>query len=172
MHQPAQAGFASCSRGVHPDGARRVPDVFLTLHQPAVSACGRGRPRTQDARGAIIPPIALSDENARALQGLPRAQGGLQPACAMSRPRRRASPWIAEGFTLQRQVFPGSSCMTSPVSGIKTPKLPLFPLWEEGAGGMLTEVVFWEVPAFLLLFWASGRPNSPFSPCGRRGQGG
>ena len=58
----------------------------------AVSACGRGRPRTQDARGAIMPPIALSDENVIALQGLPRAQGGLQPARATSRPRRRASP--------------------------------------------------------------------------------
>ena len=48
----------------------------------AVSACGRGRPRTQDARGSIILPIALSGENARAPQGLPRAQGGLQPARA------------------------------------------------------------------------------------------
>jgi hypothetical protein len=45
------AGFALTSRGLQPDGTRRIPDVLLTLHQPAVSACGRGRPRTQDARG-------------------------------------------------------------------------------------------------------------------------
>jgi hypothetical protein len=100
MHQPAQAGFASCSRGVHPDGKRRISDLFLNLHQPAVSACGRGRPRSQDARGSIVLPIALSGENARAPQGLPRAQGGLQPARATSRPRRRASPWLAEGLSL------------------------------------------------------------------------
>ena len=35
--------------------------------------------RTQDARGSIMLPIALSSENARAPQGLPHAQGGLQP---------------------------------------------------------------------------------------------
>ena len=35
----------------------------------------------------------------------------------------------------------------------------------------LTRAVFWEAPAFLLSFWASGRPNFPFSPCGRRGWG-
>jgi hypothetical protein len=29
-----------------------------------------------------------------------------------------------------------------------------------------------EALAFLLSFWASGRPNSPFSPCGRRVEGG
>jgi len=37
-----------------PDGTWRIPDEMLNLHQPAVSACGRGRPRTQDARGSII----------------------------------------------------------------------------------------------------------------------
>jgi len=32
--------------------------------------------------------------------------------------------------------------------------------------------VFWEAPVLLLSFWASGRPESPFSPCGRKGVGG
>jgi len=32
--------------------------------------------------------------------------------------------------------------------------------------------VFWEAPAFPISFWASGRPNSPFFPRGRRGLGG
>ena len=32
--------------------------------------------------------------------------------------------------------------------------------------------VFWQAPAFLLSLWASGRPDSPFSPCGRRGMRG
>jgi len=69
-------------------------------------ACGRGRPRTQDARGSIILPIALSSENARAPKGLPRTQGGLQPARATSRPRRRASPWRAEGFSPTARASP------------------------------------------------------------------
>ncbi len=30
----------------------------------------------------------------------------------------------------------GSSCASSPASGIRTPNLPLRPLWEKGAGGM------------------------------------
>jgi hypothetical protein len=47
------------------------------------------------------------------------------------------------------------------------------------AGGARTQGIsassgrfFWEAPAFLLSLWASGRPDSPFSPCGRRGLGG
>ena len=31
--------------------------------------------------------------------------------------------------------------------------------------------VFWQAPAFLLSLWASGRPDSPFSPCGLKGGG-
>jgi hypothetical protein len=29
---PAQAGFALDSRGVYPDGTRRIPDLMLNLH--------------------------------------------------------------------------------------------------------------------------------------------
>jgi hypothetical protein len=75
---PAQAGFALPGRGLQPDGWRGIADLFLNLHQPAVSVCGRGRPRTQDACGSIVLPIALSGEHAIAPQGLPRAQGGLR----------------------------------------------------------------------------------------------
>ena len=48
------------------------------------------------------------------------------------------------------------------------------PTRERGIPGVsgLIRAVFLEAPAFLLSFWASGRPNSPFSPCGRRGLGG
>ena len=125
--------------------------------------------------------------------------------------------------------------MPSSVSGIRTPNLPLLPVWEKGAGGMRGKrrgnaahrasrprtpplraitgaraspparsvappwvrgrparmvrgrprpqqrcapsqadrgEVFGEAPACHLPFQASGRPTSPFSPCGRRGQGG
>jgi hypothetical protein len=58
-----------------------------------------GTPAHPGRTWLIMPPIALSGENARAPQGLPRAQGGLQPARATSRPRRRASPRRAEGIS-------------------------------------------------------------------------
>jgi hypothetical protein len=97
---PAQAGFALHSRGLGPHGWRGIADLLLTLHQPAVSACGRGRPRTQDARGSLMLPtccpLLSAVRTPEAPQGLPRAQGGLQPARATSRPRRRASPCLAD----------------------------------------------------------------------------
>ena len=37
--------------------------LILNLYQPAVSACGRGRPRTQDARGSIILHIAINAQS-------------------------------------------------------------------------------------------------------------
>ncbi len=42
----------------------------------------------------------------------------------------------SRGVHLTEVGFSGSSCVTSPVSGIRTPELPLLPLWEKGAGGM------------------------------------
>jgi len=89
----------------------------------AFSACGRGRPRSQVARGSVIPPspraggdaraprphvvqsflpIALSGENAVAPQGLPRAQEGLQPARAPARQPCRGFP-VLKGFSPHAQ---------------------------------------------------------------------
>jgi hypothetical protein len=42
--------------------------------------------------------------------------------------------------------------------------------WEKGVAHR--DRFFWQAPACHLPFQPSGRPNSPFSPCGRRGQGG
>jgi hypothetical protein len=117
---------------------------------------------------------AYPRRDAPAPQELPRAQGGLQPA-------------------------------PSPVSGIRTPKRPLLPVWEKGVGGMRGQThtgmpahpaqtsgahasgaypgrdapAPQELPRAQggfsphpLLFQASGRPNAPFSPRGRRGSGG
>jgi len=42
----------------------------------------------------------------------------------------------------------------------------------QGTRASLKEWVFREAPACHLPFQASGRPNSPFYPRGRRGQGG
>jgi hypothetical protein len=49
---------------------------------------------------------------------------------------------------------------------------PPSPRVEKGAGGIAQERIFWQAPACHLSFQAAGRPDSPFSPCGRRGQGG
>jgi len=65
--QPAQAGFALDSRGLQPDGTRCIADLMLNLHQP--DGTQARRPRTQDARASIIPPIAPGGENAIARAG-------------------------------------------------------------------------------------------------------
>jgi hypothetical protein len=113
--------------------------------------------------------------------------------------------------------FWGSPCVPSSVSGIRTPNLPLLPVWEKGAGGMRgkrrgnaanrasrprTLPVrtppsaarsrratplgarasrphalpyrgrFLGKPLRAIFrFQASGRPTSPFSPCGLKGGG-
>ena len=92
-----------------------------------------------------------------------------------------------------------SPCVPSPVSAIRTPKLPLLPVWEKGVGGMrgkgarecrtllispknstlarcgqgecLQGWGFGQAPAFLRSLRASGRPASPFSPCGQAHRG-
>ena len=102
------------SRGLGPHGWRGIADLLLTLHQPAVSACGRGRPRIQDARGSLMLPtccpLLSAVRTPEAPQGLPRTQGGLQPARATPRPRRRASPWKLEEYT-DRHGYDGSARM-------------------------------------------------------------
>jgi len=49
---------------------------------------------------------------------------------------------------------------------------PPAPCVGEGVGGSSQGEVFGEAPACHLLFRAAGRPDSPCSPCGSRGQGG
>jgi hypothetical protein len=61
-------------------------------------------------------------------------------------------------------------------AGDGMPPNPPGSLASEGTGKGRVHVsqgeIFWKASAYHLLFQASGRPNSPFSPCGRRGQGG
>ena len=59
-------GFHALRKGFSPHEQRRAPAQagFALLSRGLELECGRGRPRTQDARGAIMPPIALSSENA------------------------------------------------------------------------------------------------------------
>jgi hypothetical protein len=77
---------------------RLARDSGFIAHSPSARSLRMraGTPAHPGRTWLIMPPIALSGENARAPQGLPRAQGGLQPARATSRPRRRASPCLAD----------------------------------------------------------------------------
>jgi hypothetical protein len=77
---------------------RLARDGGFIAHSPSARSLRMraGTPAHPGRTWLIMPPIALSGENARAPQGLPRAQGGLQPARATSRPRRRASPCLAD----------------------------------------------------------------------------
>jgi ribosomal protein L15 len=226
--------------------------IFRFRHQdaqpppsPRVGEGGRGD-EGQKARECNKPRIAPKNatrENTPVRRAFParRAPGstGVSPACP----------------SLQGEVFGEASAYHLPFPGIRTPNLPLLPVWEKGGGGMLTGVdflaspcvpssvsrhqdaqpppsprvgeggrgdegqkarecskpriapknatrentpvrrafparhtpgstgvspacpplqgeVFREAPACHLPFQASGRPTSPFSPCGRRGQGG
>jgi len=67
-------------------------------------------------------------------------------------------------------------CFGTPLRAIsrfshRTPRLPLLPVWEKGAGGRLTGVDVLARPCAPSPVSAIERPDSPFSPCGRRGQG-
>jgi len=112
-----------------------------------------------------------------------RELGGSSRGRFFGKPRRSCSrsglqdaqtPRVGEGSweDLPGVGFLGSPGVPALVLGCRTPRLPLLPLWEKGVGEIFQRQVFLEAPAFLLSFWASGRPDSPFSPCGRRGQGG
>jgi hypothetical protein len=62
------------------------------------------------------------------------------PAChlpfqASERPDSPFSPCGRRGLLTGGDVL-ASPCVPSPVSGIRTPRLPLLPLWEKGVGGM------------------------------------
>ena len=94
---------------------------MLNLHQPAVSVCGRGRPRTQDARGSLMLPTCCplhsavrTPEPRRGFHALregfsPHAQrraraGGLRLACPRASARRlaRDSGFIAQSPSARR----------------------------------------------------------------------
>ena len=68
----------------------------------------QGLPRCQGGLQPARSPRQATDTLAP--QGLSRAQGGLQPARATPRPRRRASPWKLEEYT-DRHGYDGSARM-------------------------------------------------------------
>jgi hypothetical protein len=158
------------------------------------------RPRTLPVR---TPPSAARSRRASPL--------GARTSCPRPPPQpafpSRHTPGSARVLPASPAASPltgadvlASPCVPSPASAIRTPKLPLLPVWEKGAGGMRgkgaqecrtslifpknstlesrgqegcsQEQMFWQAPACHLPLQPSERPNSPFSPCGRRGSGG
>jgi len=85
--------------------------------------------------------------------------------------RPPASPHCGGCCLLREQVFGKSLCFFFRF-GLQDAQTPPSPLVRERGWGMLTGAGFLEAPACHLPFQASGRPNAPFSPCGRRGLGG
>jgi hypothetical protein len=79
----------------------------------------------------------------------------LEPAPADAA-RREGTEWRIDLCNARKRVFAQMFCP------------PLNPLWEVRGG--LQERVFGEAPACHLPFQASGRPTSPFSPCGGWGE--
>jgi hypothetical protein len=65
-----------------------------------------------------------------------------------------------------------SPCMPSPVSCIKTPKLSLLPLWEEGVGGDLTGVDVLASPCMPSPVSCIKTPKLSLLPLWEKGVGG
>jgi hypothetical protein len=127
---PADAPEARAPRHCHLTGAgflgKPLRAIFRFRHQdaqtppsPLVGEGGRGD-EGQQARECSTPRIA--PENSTLEKALPPR------GCAGLPARRRAGGALPGIATLQGQVFWGSPCAPSSVSGIKTPKRPLLPL--------------------------------------------
>jgi hypothetical protein len=101
------------------------------------------------------------------------------PACHLrfqpsGRPNSPFSPlWKkGDGEMLTGAGFLGSPCVPSPVSAIRTPKLPLLPLVEEGGWGDAHRGRFFGKPLRAISGFSHQDAQTPPSPpCGRRGMG-
>ena len=113
-------GFAPCLRCLPQDGG-----VWVRRLRPR--AMRAGRPRTQ-AGG--------QDARAPRRAGCSRTQAGGRRRCL----RIRDGAALRAGETSAPLAYKGrflaSPCVPSPISAVRTPKLPLLPVWEKGVGGM------------------------------------
>jgi len=150
------------SRG-HGSGARREE---LQVERCTLKV---GRQRGGAQRGCAC---ASSESNGG---GEARGNVGAQRCCAWTGSRGHGSGARREELQVERCTLNvgrqrggaqrGCACASSESNGGGEAR-------GEGGEEMLTGVDFWQAPACYRLFQASGRPNSPFSPCGRRGLGG
>jgi hypothetical protein len=89
----------------------------------------------QDAQTPLSPRVG---SEGRAYRGrfLGKPLRAISRFQASGRPDSPFSPCGIQKVGLTGVGFWGSPCVPSPVSGMRTPKLPLLPVWEKGAGGM------------------------------------
>ena len=129
-----------------------VPCLRCLLQNGAYRCMRAGRPRTQGLCGRdACAPRAACGRDACA----PRGYAGAMPAhpgvwaeempasqaCVQGRCLRiRDGAALRAGETSAHPAYKGrflaSPCVPSPISVVRTPKLPLLPLWEKGVGGM------------------------------------
>jgi len=85
-----------------------------------------------------LPFLPVWDSEGRAYRGrfLGKPLRAISRFQASGRPDSPFSPCGIQKVGLTGVGFWGSPCVPSPVSGMRTPKLPLLPVWEKGAGGM------------------------------------
>ncbi len=111
------------------------------------AACGRDAraPRAVCGGDACVPVKGRRAACGRDARAPRRAGGGdacvpvkgRRAACGRdARAPRRAGGGDACAPQLTRVGFLASPCAPSPISAVRTPKLPLLPLWEKGVGGM------------------------------------
>jgi hypothetical protein len=116
FHQPARGEDGTLQKSGQGSTSLRTA-IMLTFRQPAVSACGRGRLRTQ---GTPALPGCYP------LQDFWEAPACHLPFQASGRPNSPLLPLWGWGM-LTGVDFLASLCVSSTVSGIRTPKLPSSP---------------------------------------------
>ena len=121
-------------------GRPRTQGLCRRRHRTDVSVLG-----TPAHPGAVLEQVVRTSATVRDACAPRAACGGdacvpvkgRRAACGRdARAPRRAGGGDACATQLTRVGFLASPCAPSPISAVRTPKLPLLPLWEKGVGGM------------------------------------
>ena len=135
-------GFAPCLRCLPQDGGvwvRRLRPRAMRAGRPRLRAMRAGRPRTQAGGQDARAPRRAGKTPAHPgvwAEEMPAPQACVQGRCL----RIRDGAALRAGETSAHPAYKGrflaSPCVRSPISVVRTPKLPLLPVWEKGVGGM------------------------------------
>jgi hypothetical protein len=136
---PVKGRRAACGRG-RPRTQGRVRGRCLRPREGAQGCVRAGRPRTQGlclSKSCVH--LRLCETPAHPggrAEEMPAPQAGGRRRCL----RIRDGAALRAGETSAPLAYKGrflaSPCVPSPISAVRTPKLPLLPVWEKGVGGM------------------------------------